>query len=72
MVEQVQKAAITDLTGFERTEAGADGMKLEQTPSEQRSCADERRQKIWRKLRETDGCLGSWNKETGEWIPLLR
>lgn len=61
-----------DLTGFECPEARADLMKLERTPSTQDSYTSEQRRDAWQKLLETDGCLGSWSKETGEWIPLLR
>lgn len=42
------------------------------TVNEGNSGAGEQRREVWLKLLEADACLGSWNKETGEWIPLIR
>jgi hypothetical protein len=64
----MSKTQCSGLTGFDGTEAGADlntGPKESPQPPTNQS-------DVWQKLRETDGCLGSWNKETGEWIPLIR
>ena len=68
-------ATFFDLTGFYGTEAAAD-LNTDQkepakTPCAPPSCTSEQRREVWLKLLESDGCLGSWNKETGEWISLL-
>jgi hypothetical protein len=71
----MSKTQYSGLTGFEGPDAGSalnTGPKAPpQQPCEQGVSSREQRREVWLKLLETDGCLGSWNKETGEWIPLL-